>query len=156
MAGGAVADMLTSLALNTFTPCCPGKKTVVYPLFANVATLISAPCFIPGTTIASLAPLESARVDSIPVFVALSVVPPAVTTTLSDGPVSCSPIFEFTNVFDAPESNIASVMASVKILSSRRFAAWLLFLRSSLRAQRSANVDLGREPEWTAEKNGLW
>ncbi len=31
-AGGAVEDMATSLALKTFTPSCPGKKTVVYPL----------------------------------------------------------------------------------------------------------------------------
>jgi hypothetical protein len=148
--------MVTLLALKTFTPCCPGKKTVVYPLFANVATLISAPCLIPGTTIASLAPLESARVDSIPVFVAWSFVPPAVTTTLLEGPVSCSPRLEFTNVFDAPESNIACVMASSMILASRCFAAWLFFLRSSFRAQRSADVDLGRGLEWMTEQNGLW
>ena len=41
-AGGAIEEMLTSLAWKTFTPCCPGKNTVVYPLFVNVATLMSA------------------------------------------------------------------------------------------------------------------
>jgi hypothetical protein len=99
--------------------------------------------------------LESARVDSIPVLVAWSFTPPVVTTTLSEGPVSCSPTFEFTNVFDAPESNIASVMAFVKILASIRFAATDFLLRSSLHAQRSANVAVGCGLEWTTEKNGL-
>ncbi len=41
-AGGAVEDMAISLAWNTFTPSCPDKKIVMYPLFANVDTLISA------------------------------------------------------------------------------------------------------------------
>ena len=41
-AGSAVEDMATSLAWKTFMPSCPGKKTVMYPLFANVDMLISA------------------------------------------------------------------------------------------------------------------
>ncbi len=69
-AGGALGDMKTSLARKISTPSCPGKNTVMYPLFANVAMLISAVWLIPGTIIASLAPLESARVDRSPVLVA--------------------------------------------------------------------------------------
>jgi len=67
-AGGAIAEILTSLAWKTFTPCCPGKNIVVYPLFANVDTLMSALWRIPGTTTASLAPLERVQVDSSAVF----------------------------------------------------------------------------------------
>ena len=63
-AGSAVEEMTTLSAWKTSTPCCPGKNTVVYPLFANVDTLISACWLIPGMTTASLAPLESAQVDS--------------------------------------------------------------------------------------------
>ncbi len=63
-AGGAVEEMTTLLARKTSTPCCPGKNTVVYPLFANVDTVISACWLIPGMTTASLTPLESEWVDS--------------------------------------------------------------------------------------------
>ena len=99
---------------------CPGKKTVVYPLFANVATLMSALWLIPGTTIASLAPLERARVWSSAVLDAVSSPPLAATTILLDGPVSCIPRPELTNVLDAPESNMASVIASSVALASNR------------------------------------
>jgi hypothetical protein len=63
----------------------------VYPLFANVAMLMSALWHIPGTTTASLAPLEMAQVGSNTVLDAGSLVPLAVTTTLLDIPVSCIP-----------------------------------------------------------------
>ena len=86
--GGAIEEMLTLLTLKTFTPCCPGKNTVVYPLFANVATLMSGLWRIPGTTTASLAPLEMVRVGSNAVLDAGSLVPLAVTTALLNVPVS--------------------------------------------------------------------
>ena len=99
-AGGAIAEMLTLLAWKTFTPCCQGKNIVVYPLFANVDMLMSALWLIPGTTTASLAPLERARVGSSAVLDAGSSVPLAVTTILLDGPVSCIPCPELTKVLD--------------------------------------------------------
>ena len=55
-AGGAVEDMTMPLAQKTSMPSCPGKNTVMYLLFANVDTLISAGWLIPGITIVSLAP----------------------------------------------------------------------------------------------------
>ena len=56
---------------------------------------------------ASLAPLESVRIGSNDaVFDAGSSDPSAVTTTLSDDPVSFMPYFVLTNVFEAPESNM--------------------------------------------------
>jgi len=115
-AGGAIEEMLMSLAWKTFTPSCPGNNTVVYQLFAKVAMLMSALWLIPGTTIASLAPLERARVWSSAVLDAGSSVPLAV--TILDGPVSCIPRPELTNVLDAPESNMASVIASSIALAS--------------------------------------
>jgi hypothetical protein len=147
--------MTTSLARKTSTPLFPGKKMVVYPLFANVETLISAGWLIPGTTIASLAPLESARVDRSPVFVAWSFVPPAVTTTLSERPVSCNPCREFTNIFDEPESNMACVMACSIALASSCIAAFIAFRRSRRRAQRSSDVDVGLGPELVLERDCL-
>jgi len=111
----------------------------VYPLFANVATR----WLIPGTTIASLAPLERARVGSSAVLDAGSSVPLAVTTILLDGPVSCIPHPELTNVLDAPESNMASVIASSIALASSCVDAQSTFQRSSRRAHRCADVAMG-------------
>jgi hypothetical protein len=89
------------------------------------------------------------------VFVAWSFVPPAVTTTLSEQPVRCNPRHEFTNVFDAPESNIACVMASSIALASSCIASLIAFRRSSRRAQRSADFDVGRGPELVIKKDSL-
>ena len=124
-------------------PSCPGKKTVVYPLFANVATLMSALWLIPGTTIASLAPLERAQVGSSAVLDAGSSVPLAVTTILLDGPVSCIPRPELTNVLDAPESNMASVIAFSIALASSCVDARSTFQRLSRCAHRCADVAIG-------------
>ena len=150
-AGGAVEDMTTSLAWKTSTPFCPGKNTVMYPLFANVDTLISVFWLIPGTTIASLAPLESARVDRN--AVAQSFMPPAVMTTLSEGPVSCNPRCEFTNVLDALVSNIACVIACSIALASSCFTVLSAFLRLSCLAQRSADLDVGLGLASTTERD---
>ena len=146
-AGGAIAEMLTSLAWKTFTPCCQGKNIVVYPLFANVDMLMSALWRIPGTTTASLAPLERARVDSSAVFDAGSSDPLAVTTNLLDGPVSCIPPPELTNVLDAPESNMACVIASSIALASSCLDARSTFQHLSRRPQRCADVAMGLGPE---------
>jgi hypothetical protein len=83
--------------------------------------LMSALWLIPGPTIASLTPLERAQVGSSAVLGAGSLVPLAVTTILLDGPVSCIPSPELTNVLDAPESNMASAIASSIALAS----SWL-------------------------------
>jgi hypothetical protein len=135
--------MLTSLAWNTFTPSCPGKNTVVYPLLAKVATLMSALCFIPGTTIAFLAPLERAQVGSSAVLEAVSSPPLAATTIVLDGPVSCIPRPELTIVLVVPESNMASVIASSIALASSCLDARRTFQRSSRRAHRCADVAIG-------------
>ncbi len=145
-AGGAIEEMLMSLAWKTFTPSCPGKNTVVYPLFSNVDTLLSALWLIPGTTIASLAPLERARVWSSAVLDTGSSVPLAVTTILLDGPVSCIPHSELTNVLDAPESNMASAIASLIALASSCLDAQSAFRSSSRRAHRCADVAMGLGP----------
>ena len=121
----------------------PGKKTVVYPLLANVATLMSDGWLIPGTTIASLAPLVRARVWSSAVLDAASSPPLAKTTILSDGPVSCIPCPELTTVLVVPESNIASVIASSIALASSWLDARSTFQRSSCRAHRCADVAMG-------------
>ena len=152
-AGGAVEDMTTSLAWKTSTPFCPGKNTVMYPLFANVDTLISVFWLIPGTTIASLAPLESARVDRNVVLVAQSFVPPAVTTTLSEGLVSCNPCREFTNILDAPESNIPCVIACSIVLALSCFTVLSAFLRLSCLAQCSVDLDVGLGLASTTERD---
>jgi len=124
-------------------PSCPGKKTVLYPLFANVAMLMSALWLIPGTAIASLAPLERACVGSSAVLDAGSLVLLAVTTILLDGPVSCVPRPELTNVLDATESNMASVIASSIVLASSCVDARSTFQRSSRRAHHCADVAMG-------------
>jgi hypothetical protein len=142
-AGGAVEDMTMLLAWKTSTPSCPGQNTAMSPLFANVDSLISAFWLIPGSTIASLAPLESARVNRNVVLVARSFVPPAVTTTLLEGPVSCNPCREFTNVLDAPESK--SALSCFTVLSA--------FLRLSRLAQHSVDLDVGLGPASTAERD---
>ena len=67
---------------------------------------------------ASQAPLESAQVGNRTVWDAGCSVPSAVTMTLLDRPASCIPCHEFTNVLDAPESNMASVIASSITLAS--------------------------------------
>ena len=79
--------------------------------------------------------------------------PPAVSTTLSERLVSCNPRREFTIVFDAPESNIACVMASSIALDSSCSASLIVFRRSSRRAQWSADVDVGLGPELAIEKD---
>jgi hypothetical protein len=111
--GGEIEEMLMSLAWKTFTPCCPVKNTVKYPLFANVHTLMSALWRIPGTVTASLAPLERARVGSNAVLDAGSSVLLAVMKTLSNGLLSCIPRGELPKVLDAPESNMACVIVGV-------------------------------------------
>ena len=140
------------LAWKTSTPSCPGKNTVVYPLFANLDMLISAFWVIPGTTIASLAPLESAQVDRNAVLVVQSFVPPVVTTTLSEGPVSCNPHCKFTNVLDAPESNITCIIACSIALALSCFTVLSAFLQLSCLAQHSADLDVGLGPASTTER----
>ena len=110
------------------------------PLFANVAMLMSARWLIPGTTIASLAPLERAQVGSSAVLDAGSSVPLAVTTILLDGPVSCIPRPELTNVLEAPESNMASVIASSIALASSWLDARSAFRRLSRRVHHCADI----------------
>ena len=104
---------------------------------------MSALWLIPGTTIASLAPLERARVGSRALLDARSSVPLAVTTILLDGPVSCIPHPELTNVLDAPESNMASVIASSIALASSCVDARSTFQRSSHCAHHCADVAMG-------------
>ena len=108
-------------------------------------TLIKASCVMPGTTTASWAPLERADVGSNAIWEAGSLLPFAVTTTLFDNQVSCSPLLDLTNVFEAPESNIASVIAALIALSSRRLRSCEAF-RCSLRLacmRESLEFDLG-------------
>ena len=102
---------------------------------------------------ASLAPLESALVGRRTVWEAGCSVPSAVATTLSDTPVSCMPSLELTNVFDAPESTIACVMASSMAFASSCFEALSSFLRSSRRAQRRESLEMGRGPSADATIN---
>jgi len=135
--------MTTLLAPKTSTPLFPGKKTVVYPLLANVPTLMSAGWLIPGTTIASLAPLERARVWSSAVLDAASLPPLATTTILSYGPMSCSPHPELTTVLVVPESNMASEIASSIALASSWLDSQSTFQRSSRHAHRCADVAMG-------------
>jgi hypothetical protein len=90
------------------------------------------------------------------VFVAWSFVPPAVTTTLSERPVSCNPRREFRNVFDAPESNIACVMAcSIALVALSCIAAFITFRRSRCHAQWSADVDVGLGSELVIKRDSL-
>ena len=72
-----------------------------------------------------------------------SSVPLAVMTTLLHNPVRCMPCHELTNVLDAPESNIACLMASSMALASSCFDAWNSFLHSSRRAQRQESLEMG-------------
>ena len=67
----------------------------------------------------------------------------AVTTILLDGLVSCIPCPELTNVLDAPESNMASVIASSIALASSWLDARSTVQRSSRRAHRCADVAMG-------------
>ena len=115
----------------------------MYPLFSNVAMLMSALWLILGTTIASLAPLERARVGSSAVLDTGSLVLLAVTTILLDGPVSCIPSPELTIVLVVPESNMASVIASSIALASSWLDARSTFQRSSRRAHRCTDVAMG-------------
>ena len=85
--------------------------------------------------------------------VAWSFVPLAVTTTLSERPVSCNPLRDSTNVFDAPESNIACVMACSIALAAMCFAALIAFCRSRRRVQRSADLDVCLEPASKTERD---
>jgi hypothetical protein len=66
-----------------------------------------------------------------------------VTTILLDGPVSCIPCPELTNVLDAPESNMASVIASSIALASSWLDAQSTLQRSSCRAHHCADVAMG-------------
>jgi hypothetical protein len=86
--------------------------------------------------------------------VAWGFVPLAVTTTLSERPVSYNPCRDSTNVFDAPESNIACVMACSIALASRCIAAFIAFRHSRRRAQRSADLDVGLGPALTTKRDG--
>ena len=113
---------------------------------------MSALWCIPGTATASLSPLERARVGSNAVLDAGSSVPLAVTTTLSDGPVSCIPRPELTKVLDAPESNMACVIASSIALASSCMNAQSTFCCSSRRVQRCADVGLDFGPESMMER----
>ena len=108
--------------------------------------LLSDLWLIPGTTIASLAPLERARVWSSAVLDTGSLDPLAVTTILLDGLVSCIPHPELTNVLDAPESNMASVIASSIALASSCLDTRSAFRRSSCRAHRCADAAMGLGP----------
>ncbi len=85
---------------------------------------------------------------------AWSFVPLAVTTTLSERPVSSNPHRDLTNIFDAPESNIACVMACSIALASRFLAVLIAFRRSRRRAQRSADLDVGIGLASITEKDG--
>ena len=83
--------------------------------------------------------------------------PLAVTTTLLEGPVSCNPRREFTNVLDAPESNIACVIACSIALDSSCLTVLSAFLRSSRLAQRSANLVVGLGPvSMTERDSSFW
>ena len=110
--GGARAFTDTSSCLYICTPCCSGKKTVVYPLSANVPTLKSAGCFIPGTTNDSLTSLGRASMGNNAVCEAGRAPPFAATTDRSDSPVSVTPVFELIKWRLVPESNIPSRIAS--------------------------------------------
>ncbi len=79
--------------------------------------------------------------------------PPAVTTTLSEGPVSCNPRCEFTNVLDAPDSKIACVIACSIALDSSCLNVLSAFLRLSRLAQQSANLVVGLGPVLTTERD---
>ena len=70
--------------------------------------------------------------------------------------VRCIPLCEFTKVFEAPESNIACVMASSMVLASSCSAALSAFRCSSRRAQRSADFDVGCGPELAIEEDRDW
>jgi 3-dehydroquinate dehydratase len=70
-----------------------------------------------------------------------------VTTILLDGLVSCIPRSELTKVLDAPEFNMACVIASSIVLASSCLDARSTFRRSSCHAQRCANVAMGLGPE---------
>eukprot|EP00956_Cyclotella_meneghiniana_P029602 scaffold72355_cov30-Cyclotella_meneghiniana.AAC.1 len=105
---------------------------------------------------ASLAPLESARIGSNAVFDAGSSDPLAVTTTLLDDPVSFMPYLLLTNVFEAPESNIACRIASSIAIVSACLLACCAFLRSNRRAHRRETLDIGLGPlSMAAEANSL-
>ncbi len=86
--------------------------------------------------------------------VAWSFVPLALTTTLSEHPVSCNPRRDATNVFDAPESNIACVMACSIALASRCLFVLIAFRRSRRRAQRSADLDVCLGSASITERDG--
>jgi hypothetical protein len=92
-------------------PSWPGKNTVVQPLFDKTGTLINGSS-TPGMIYDCLAPLESALVGHIAVFVAVSLAPSAALTCLSDFPVSCILVEVFEIEIDAPESTIACLIAS--------------------------------------------
>jgi hypothetical protein len=66
-----------------------------------------------------------------------------VTTIILDGPVSCIPCPELTNVLDAPKSNMASVIASSIALALSWLDAQSTFQRLSCRAHRCADVAMG-------------
>jgi hypothetical protein len=68
--------------------------------------------------------------------------------------MSCNPLRDLTNVFDAPESNIACVMACSIALASRFLAALIAFRCSKRRAQRLADLEVGLGPALITEKDG--
>ena len=72
------------------------------------------------------------------------------TTTFADVPVSFIPSLELTNDFDAPESNIACVIASSIALASAAQCSRLAFLFSMRRAQRREAFEMGRLPVCSA------
>ena len=82
-------------------------------------------------------------------------VPLAVVTTLSECPVSCNPRREFTKVLDAPESNIACIMASSIALASSCIASLIAFRHSRHRTQWSADFDMGLGPELAIKRDSL-
>ncbi len=83
--------------------------------------------------------------------------PPAVMTTLLEGLVSCSPHCEFTNVLDAPESNMACVIVSSIALALSCLNTQSAFWRLSHRAQRLESFDMGLGPESATERaSSFW
>ena len=114
--------------------------------------LMSALWHIPGTTTASLAPLETVWVGSNAVLDAGSLVPSAMTITLLDVPVSCIPCPELTKCLDASESNMDCVIASSIALASSCMNVQSTFCHLSRHAQHCANVALGFRPESMMER----
>jgi hypothetical protein len=74
-----------------------------------------------------------------------------VTTTLLDVPVSCISCPELTKCLDAPDSNMACVIASSIVLASSCLNAQSTFCCSSCCAQRCADAAMDLGPELTTD-----